>query len=109
MWDTIKARVERLKMSRKVLKKIGVAHCHIFFSMSLPPIQAKIVEAAPFFSPLHPPPIPLLMTGPQFIIGKPNGITLTRTARFVKIDQYIYWWQIPTALYKQVLWDSVIV
>jgi hypothetical protein len=50
---------ERLKMSRKVLKnwgrplliKNGVGH--IFFSLRPPPIQAKIVEAAPFS---HPPP-----------------------------------------------------
>jgi hypothetical protein len=54
---------ERLTMSRKVLK-IGVVPCHIFFSLRPPPIQAKIVEATPLFSPNLPPPLPLFMTDP---------------------------------------------
>ena len=54
---------ERLKTSRKVLKNWGCALSHtIFFSLRPPPIQAKIVEAAPLFSPTAP--LPLLMSGP---------------------------------------------
>jgi hypothetical protein len=59
---------ERLKMGRKVLKNWDrpFAHTDIFFSLRPPPIQAKIVEAAPFSHP--PPPSPLLMTGPLEIM-----------------------------------------
>ena len=40
-------------------------NCHIFFQFEAgrpPPIQAKIVTAAPLYSPTAP--LPLLMTGP---------------------------------------------
>jgi hypothetical protein len=46
---------ERLKMSRKVLKNSGCPLTHSSH-LRLPPIQAKIVEAALLFSPTCPRP-----------------------------------------------------